>query len=119
MCAILAHLAVFLAAPMCAILAHIGPLRIDPRRDVARVGEVHARQFLLTVALVLAVTSCQRGSAPLISGTIEADEVHVGSRYGGRVERVFAREGDSVTNRQLIVELEAAELVAAHESAAA
>lgn len=67
----------------------------------------------------LAVCSCQRGSSSLTSGTIEVDEAHVGSRYGGRVERVFAREGDSLTNGQLIVELEAAELRAAYEQAAA
>jgi HlyD family secretion protein len=80
---------------------------------------VHARHFLLPAISFLFVTSCQRGSPPLISGTIEVDEVHVGSRYGGRVERVFAGEGDSVTNGQLILQLEAAELVAAHQSAAA
>jgi HlyD family secretion protein len=80
---------------------------------------VHARPFLFVIVAALSLTSCQRGSPPLISGTIEADDVHIGSRYGGRVERVFAREGDRVTNGQLIVELEAAELVAAHHIAAA
>jgi HlyD family secretion protein len=55
----------------------------------------------------------------LISGTIEVDEVHVGSRYGGRVERVLVREGEQLTNGQLIAELEAAELLAAHQNAKA
>lgn len=45
--------------------------------------------------------------------------MHVGSRYGGRVERIFAREGDVLTNGQLLVQLEAAELLAAHQFAAA
>jgi HlyD family secretion protein len=53
------------------------------------------------------------------SGTIECDEVHVASRYGGRVERVFAREGDTLTNGQLIAELDAPELRAQRAEAAA
>jgi len=53
------------------------------------------------------------------SGTIECDEIHVASRYGGRVEKLFAREGDSLTNGQLIAELSAPELRAQHAEAAA
>jgi len=55
----------------------------------------------------------------MVSGTIETDEVHVASRYGGRVEKVLARDGDILTNGQRIVELEAAELLARREQAAA
>jgi len=44
------------------------------------------------------------------SGTVETDEAHVASRYGGRVERVFAQEGDSLKKGQPIVGLDAAEL---------
>ena len=55
----------------------------------------------------------------LVSGTIETDEVHVGSRYGGRVERIFHSEGDSLTNGEVIVELEATELRAMRALAAA
>jgi HlyD family secretion protein len=80
-------------------------------------AQVHARHLLLVSALAL--TACQRASTPLTSGTIETDEVHVGSRYGGRVEQIFAREGETLTNQQLIVQLEAAELRAAHDNAAA
>jgi HlyD family secretion protein len=54
-----------------------------------------------------------------VSGTIETDEVHVASRYGGRVERLFAREGDLLTNGQPIAELDAAELRAMRAQAAA
>jgi HlyD family secretion protein len=53
------------------------------------------------------------------SGTIECDEVHVASRYGGRVEKLFAREGDALTNSQPIVELDAPELYAQRAEAAA
>jgi multidrug resistance efflux pump len=44
-----------------------------------------------------------------VSGTVEVDEVHVASRYGGRIEKIGAQEGDTFTNVQLIVELDAAE----------
>ena len=74
---------------------------------------------LLGGLLVLGV-SCQGPADPnLVSGTIETDEVHVASRYGGRVERLFAREGDLLTNGQLIAQLDAAELRAMRAQAAA
>lgn len=47
-----------------------------------------------------------------VSGTIEVDEAHVASRYGGRVEKLFAREGDVLTSGQLVAQLEATELLA-------
>lgn len=53
------------------------------------------------------------------SGTIECDEVHIASRYGGRVEKIFANEGDVLTNAQLIIQLAAPELVAQRAEAAA
>ena len=45
-----------------------------------------------------------------VSGTIETDEAHVASRYGGRVERIHASEGNTLTNGQLMIDLDAAEL---------
>jgi multidrug resistance efflux pump len=74
------------------------------------------------IALVLAclAISCQKHSGPhAVSGTIETDEVHVASRYGGRVEKIHAWDGDALTNGQLIAELEAAELHAQRDQAAA
>lgn len=41
------------------------------------------------------------------------------SRYGGRVENIFAQEGDGLTGGQVIVELDAAELRARRDQAAA
>jgi HlyD family secretion protein len=57
--------------------------------------------------------------ASSVSGTIEVDEARVASRYGGRVERLFAQEGSGLTNGQSIVELDAAELRARREVIAA
>lgn len=69
------------------------------------------------VALVLSA-GCQRQNNA-VSGTIEVDEVHVGPRMGGRVGKIFAQEGDKLTPGQTIVELDAAELTARRDLAAA
>src|SRR6476659_10477459 len=54
-----------------------------------------------------------------VSGTIEVDEVHVGPRSGGRVEKIFAWEGDRLHEGQVIVQLDASELHARRDLAAA
>jgi HlyD family secretion protein len=54
-----------------------------------------------------------------VSGTIETDETHVASRYGGRVENILASEGAVLTNGQPIVEVVAPELRASLAEAAA
>ena len=54
-----------------------------------------------------------------MSGTIEVDEVHVGPRSGGRVEKIFAWEGNTLRAGQPIVQLEATELQARRDLAAA
>jgi len=54
-----------------------------------------------------------------VSGTIEVDEVHVGPRSGGRVEKIFAWEGDRLRAGQPIVQLDASELRARRDFAAA
>jgi HlyD family secretion protein len=54
-----------------------------------------------------------------VSGTIEVDEVHVAPRAAGRVQKIFAREGQSLKAGDPIVELDAAELPAQRDLAAA
>ena len=54
-----------------------------------------------------------------VSGTIEVDEVHVASRSPGRVEKIFAWEGDVLKTGDVIVQLEASELQARRSLAAA
>jgi len=61
----------------------------------------------------------RHGGPPIISGTIETDEVQLASRYGGRVTALHVREGDTVAAGQLIAELEAPELRARRQQAAA
>lgn len=69
------------------------------------------------VALVL-VAGCQKKNNA-VSGTIEVDEVHVAPRSGGRVEKIFAQEGDTLKAGAVIVQLEASELKARRDLAAA
>src|SRR5262249_36051139 len=84
--------------------------RVDPKSPV----------LPFMVALALVALSCQPKSDPhSVSGTIETDEARLASRYGGRVEKIFADEGDSLKGRIVIVELDAAELRAKRDQMAA
>jgi HlyD family secretion protein len=86
---------------------------------------VKSRRTLLAVAGLLALIAlavwllAQRHHARSVSGTIETDEVHVASRYGGRVEKLHVDEGDVLKAGQPIVELEAGELRARRQYTAA
>ena len=80
------------------------------------------RFFFTALGITLAVLAggCSPASNPgSVSGTIETDEVRVASRYGGRVEKTLAREGDSLKSGQVLVEVEASELRARRDLAAA
>ena len=85
-------------------------------------GREPFQRFLLTmmssVVLLVVATGCEHPSNA-VSGTIEVDEVHVGPRSAGRVEKIFAQEGDRLTTGQPIVQLEATELRARRDLAAA
>jgi len=61
------------------------------------------------LACLLLASGCSVGdSSPpgSVSGTIETDEARVATRYGGRVEKVFAQEGDPLAAGRVIVELD-------------
>ncbi len=81
-----------------------------------KIDNLVCRAALLTLSLFLA--SCGNRSNA-VSGTIEVDEVHVGPRSGGRVEKIFAWEGDRLHAGQPIVQLDASELHARRDLAAA
>jgi HlyD family secretion protein len=82
---------------------------------------VRTHALLASLGLVTILTSgCQPVTvADSVSGTIETDEVRIASRYGGRVEKIIAQEGDGLTAGQIIVELDAAELCTRLDQAAA
>ncbi len=63
----------------------------------------------MLMSVAVSITSCQRPKDS-VSGTIEVDEVHVGPRMGGRVEKILANEGDRLAAGALIAELDAPEL---------
>ena len=48
----------------------------------------------------------------VISGYIEADDIHVGSKVGGRVLKVVAREGETVKAGEALILLEPGDLAA-------
>ncbi len=75
------------------------------------------RASVVFALLVVFVGCNSRKNA--VSGTIEVDEAHVGPRSGGRVEKIFAQEGDRLHEGQIIVQLEAPELRARRDLAAA
>ena len=77
-----------------------------------------ASSAVLLFALSIFCSSCDsRKNA--VSGTIEVDEAHVGPRMAGRVEKIFAQEGDRLKEGQMIAQLEASELRARRDLAAA
>jgi HlyD family secretion protein len=60
----------------------------------------------------------QRGEL-YYSGTIEATQSHLSFQVGGRVVKVYAKEGQAVEKGQILVELETSELKARNEQAQA
>lgn len=53
----------------------------------------------------------------IVSGFLEADEIRIGSRIGGRVKSVLVEEGDPVSKGQLLVELEPFDLLQREQEA--
>jgi multidrug resistance efflux pump len=78
---------------------------------------------MAAAAVALALTGFwwpwRGGDALTVSGTIEAHEILVGSKVGGRVAKVHVREGDRVKPGQLLVELERDEMEARQAEAVA
>src|SRR5256714_4899813 len=72
----------------------------------------------LLLALLIFFSSCDHRKNA-VSGTIEVDEAHVGPRMAGRVDKIFAQEGDRMHEGQMIAQLEARELRARRDLAAA
>lgn len=60
-----------------------------------------------------------RPVADRVSGFIEADEIRLGSRVGGRVKSVEVAEGQRVAAGQLLIQLEPFDLLAERQQAAA
>ncbi|HVT89826.1 MAG TPA: efflux RND transporter periplasmic adaptor subunit [Tepidisphaeraceae bacterium] len=71
-------------------------------------------------ALIALLIISQHRNPPLkVSGFIEADEIRVGSRVGGRVKTVSAIEGQTVKVNDSLIELEPYDLLARHAESVA
>lgn len=80
--------------------------------------------FLAGAAAVVATTAVyaswfHRDTALHGSGTVEARNIRVGSKVGGRIDKVLAREGDAVQPGQILVTFDDKELQAALEQSRA
>ncbi len=73
--------------------------------------------LIVALAAVVAVTAVyagwfKRDSALQGSGTVEARDIRVGSKIGGRIDKVMVREGDSVQPGQVLITFDDRELQA-------
>jgi HlyD family secretion protein len=69
---------------------------------------------LVAIAFAVTATSCgwRKEKQLSASGTLEARNINVGSKVGGRITQVLAREGDRVAANQLLVAFDDEELEA-------
>jgi HlyD family secretion protein len=75
-----------------------------------------AKRFLIVVVIAscligLLAYSQFRPQPDVVSGFIEADEIRLGSRVGGRVKAVLAEEGQRAERGQVLLELEPYDLI--------
>ena len=80
--------------------------------------------ILLAVAAVVTATALyaswfHRDTALQGSGTVEARNIRVGSKIGGRIDKVLVREGDSVQPDQVLITFDDKELQASLEQSRA
>ncbi len=67
--------------------------------------------LVLAGSISLAFAWMKRDRGPLVaSGTLEARNISVGSKVGGRIDRVLVVEGDHVEKGQLLVAFDSSEL---------
>ena len=80
--------------------------------------------IILAVAAVVAATAVyaswfRRDNSLRGSGTVEARNIRVGSKVGGRIDKVLVREGDAVQPGQVLVTFDDKELQASLEQSRA
>src|ERR1700674_4585595 len=103
-----------------------GKFRKWPGRVIGK-GEMNRTKIiviLLIFAAIFAVTAYSMGwfhrdTALEGSGTVEARNIRVGSKIGGRIDKVLVREGDSVQPGQVLITFDDQELQAALEQSRA
>jgi multidrug resistance efflux pump len=73
--------------------------------------------IVVAVLILLILYSQLRTTQPFVSGIVEADEIRLGSRVGGRVSRVFVDEGDRVETGAPLIEFEPYDLIQREQQA--
>src|SRR5580658_6391139 len=73
--------------------------------------------LIILVAIILGGTTVyatwfRRDNALQGSGTVEARDIRVGSKVGGRIDQVLVREGDRVKSGQTLITFDDQELLA-------
>src|SRR5258708_19846554 len=83
---------------------------------------MNRKLILILLAAVVAVAATalyagwfHRDTALQGSGTVEARNIRVGSKIGGRIDKVLVREGDSVQPGQVLITFDDKELQASLE----
>jgi len=84
------------------------------------------KHILIVAAVAVAITATaifgkwfHRDTALQGSGTVEARNIRVGSKVGGRIDKILVREGDSVEPGQILITFDDKELQAALEQSKA
>src|SRR5579859_6765845 len=81
------------------------------------------RKILIPVVIVAALVGLAVYTSGMLhrdtslrgSGTVEARNIRVGSKIGGRIDKVLVREGDSVAPGQILITFDEQELKASLE----
>ncbi len=61
--------------------------------------------LVAVVGVFYSLRSADSAQGFVLSGTIEATEIHLASQVGGRVKNVYAKEGDSVQTDQNLIDI--------------
>src|SRR5713226_1675210 len=107
-------------------LAAIRRLCRQSRYSPVETSFMNRKLILILLAAVVAVAATalyagwfHRDTALQGSGTVEARNIRVGSKVGGRIDKVLVREGDSVPPGQILITFDDKELQAALEQSRA
>src|SRR5258708_18548001 len=107
-------------------LAAIRRLRWQSRSSPVETSFMNRKLILILLAAVVAVAATalyagwfHRVTALQGSGTVEARNIRVGSKIGGRIDKVLVREGDSVQPGRVLITFDDKELKASLEQSRA
>src|SRR6266496_3291977 len=108
---------------------HLVPMSQSYRQDSLLSQEssfMNRNRILIVLIIVAAVAATalyagwfRRDTGLQGSGTVEARDIRVGSKIGGRIDKVLVREGDSVQPGQILITFDDKELQAALEQSRA